>query len=56
MRELSPNNVVLVSGAGAMALLEVAFWIYDHQEDIRRGFDAAFDAYGETRAAHNKSN
>jgi hypothetical protein len=56
MRELFPKNVVLVSGGGATVLLEIAFWVYDHQEDIRRGFDAAFDAYGETRAAHNKTN
>jgi hypothetical protein len=53
MQQLRLNDVALVSGG---FLLHVLYEVIVHREDIRRGFDAYFDAYGETIAAHQKSN
>jgi hypothetical protein len=54
MNQLFSDDVALVSGGSDLA--DLASWLYDHQEDVGRFFDAAFKAYDETRQAHKKTN
>jgi hypothetical protein len=51
MRVLSETEMTDVSG-GAIPLLVVLGFVYSHQDEIRGFFDAAYEAYGNTRLAH----
>ena len=54
MNQLFSEDVALVSGGSDLS--DFASWLYDHQEDVGRLFDAALEAYNETRQAHKKVN